>query len=131
MWWRPMTGSGESQGSDYLLCVCLFIYLYTCTIHHRLTHAPNTQTKTQTQTPPQHSNWRPSFTTTTIPERVVLARAARLAGASLSALLRWMECGGGGGDEGEEGWRAAVCPAAVGAMGRGLWGQAGFDVVVK
>lgn len=39
----------------------------------------------------QISDWRPSWTDSHTPERVVVDRITRLARASLAALLQWME----------------------------------------
>ena len=78
-----------------------------------------------------HSGWLPSWTDAITPERVVLARAAFLAQASVDSLLRWMEHGGEEEEE-EEGWKAAVAPAPLSKLGgRELGVMGGFDVVVK
>lgn len=90
--------------------------------------------RTELQTQPHkhhtHSGWLPSWTDAATPERVVLARAAALAQASLHALLHWVKYGGD--EEDEEGWKAAVAPAPLSRLGAGELGVVGgFDVVVK
>jgi len=71
--------------------------------------------------------WRPSWTSSSCPEPVILARMKALAAISLQSLLTWMEEGGK-----EGGWRAAVVPSSpFQAASSPLLQPPQFDVLIR